>query len=125
MLNLTILTGRLTATPTLIQTENSRYCCFSIAVDCPTQKSKTIETDIIDCIAWEATGEIIAKWFKKGDIITVVGNLRNNKTSTSVIVREVHFGNSKKKYDNSDDMIFPEIDPAVFEKVFSGEDVPF
>ena len=125
MLNLTILTGRLTDNPTITQTEDSRYCCFSIAVDCPTQKSKTIEINIIDCIAWEATGEIIAKWYKKGDMITVVGNLRNNKTSTSVTVREVYFGNSKKKCDNSEDMIFPEIDPAVFEKVFSGEDVPF
>lgn len=75
MLNLTILTGRLTAAPIFTQTKGSRYCCFSIAVDRPTKTDKTCESDFFDCIAWEATGEIIAKWYKKGDMITVVGNL--------------------------------------------------
>lgn len=133
MLNVTILTGRLTADPKLTQTENSRYCRFSIAVARPKHKDKEAETDFFNCVAWEGTAEIISKWYKKGDMITIVGNLRNSqyekngekRTSTSVIIREVHFGNSKRKTENSDDTAFPEIDPAEFEEIFSGEDVPF
>lgn len=60
MLNFAILTGRLIADPTFTQTEDSRYCCFSITVDRPTQSDKTTESDFFDCIAWEATGDIIA-----------------------------------------------------------------
>lgn len=134
MLNVTILTGRLTADPTLTQTENSRYCRFSVAVDRPKRKDKEGKADFFNCVAWEGTAEIISKWYKKGDLITIVGNLRNSqyekngekRTSTSVVVREVHFGNSKRKTENTEDTAaFPEIDPNEFEEIFSGEDVPF
>ena len=99
MLNFAILTGRLIADPTFTQTEDSRYCCFSITVDRPTQNDKTTESDFFDCIAWEAMGEIIAKWYKKGDMITVVGNLYEPKCILDTAGRTV-----------------TQVDPKTFEK---------
>ena len=132
MLNVSIIEGRLTAEPTLTQTEKTRYCRFRIASDRPKRKDGTVKTDFIQCIAFEGNAEIVTKWFHKGDKITVVGRYETNpyedngekRISHSINVREVHFGNVKKSL-NDESAQSDGIDPAEFEAIFADEDVPF
>ena len=135
MLNLTIVEGRITADPTLTVTDKSRYCRFTIACDRPKRKDEAeSQTDFFQCIAFETTAEFISKWFHKGDKMTVVGRIENSRyekngekhTSTSIKVREVHFGSPKKKDENADNSVksaSPEF--YDFEKIPDDENVPF
>lgn len=133
MLNLVSLMGRLTAMPELKSTDNSHFCKFSLAVQRPKHKSEeTSETDFFNCIAWNRNADVICDWFKKGDMMTIVGNLRNHKyekngenhTATEIIVREIHFSNRKKNTDEQPKYDFS-YNSDEFEEIFSDEEVPF
>lgn len=63
-------------------------------------------TDFHDCVAWRGTAEFICKHFRKGSMITVVGNLENrkyidkdnnNRKAVEIIVKDAFFGDSAKK----------------------------
>ena len=136
MVNLVVIEGRLTADPILEQSEKGnqlRYCRFSIANDRPKRKDEDTNTDFFNCVAFEATAEVISKWLHKGDSVTVVGRLINDtyekngvkRTATKIFVKEVSFGSRKRKSDQSESSILEMLDPAEFEEIFNGEDVPF
>lgn len=103
-LNKTILGGRLTADVELKQTGNGiSVCSFNLAVNRRRVKDKQ-ETDFITCVAWRQTAEFIAKYFKKGSSLCVVGNIQVRKWTdqdgkerfaTEVIVDEAMFVDSK------------------------------
>lgn len=78
-MNKVILTGRLTADPELRQTQSGIASCrFTVAVDRKYKDSATGErqADFISCTAWRQTAEFICKYFAKGKMILVEGNLR-------------------------------------------------
>lgn len=80
-MNKVILVGRLTADPELRQTPNGVASCrFTIAVDRRFADKNTGErqADFITCIAWRQTAEFVSRYFNKGKLIAVEGNLRNN-----------------------------------------------
>ena len=133
MLNTVLLTGRFTANPELRNTGDSRYCKFSLAVQRPKRKGDEIpETDFFNCIAWNRNADVIVDWFSKGDMITVVGTLRNhryekdgeNRIATQIVVREIHFTGGKKASDEQQKYDFS-YNPEEFEEIFSDEEVPF
>ena len=110
MLNKFMVSGRLTADPEVKITGESRYCKFSIACDRPKRKGdEKPETDFFSCIAWNRNADVIADWFGKGDMITLVGSLRNNNCETDGIkhyrdevkVEEIHFTGGKRKQDGN------------------------
>ena len=73
MLNSVCLLGRLTKDPELKTTQSGKSVCnFSLAVD----GFKKGETDFIDCVAWNASAENLAKFKKKGEQIAVTGQLK-------------------------------------------------
>lgn len=73
MLNSVCLLGRLTKDPELKTTQSGKsVCSFSLAVD----GFKKGETDFIDCVAWNASAENLAKFKKKGEQIAVTGQLK-------------------------------------------------
>lgn len=81
MLNRVILMGRLTRDPEYKQTASGvSVCRFSIAINRQFANKETgeRETDFVDCTAWRGTGEFIARYFAKGNMILVEGELRNN-----------------------------------------------
>lgn len=80
MINRVILVGRLTADPEMKQTQSNIPCChIRIAVDRKTKKEDgTRDTDFINCTGWRQTAEFICKYFSKGSMIIVEGQLRNN-----------------------------------------------
>jgi single-strand DNA-binding protein len=123
MLNQIMLMGRLTADPEIRTTEDSRYCKFSIAVQRSKRKGENnAETDFFNCIAWNRNADVIADWYSKGDMLMIVGTLRNStyekngekRVSTEIVVREIHFTVSKKKSTDSE-----------YEDVFADEDTLF
>ena len=110
MLNKFMVSGRLTADPEVKITGESRYCKFSIACDRPKRKGEEkSEVDFFSCIAWNRNADVIADWFGKGDMVTLVGSVHINRfekdgqkrTATEVKVEEIHFSGGKKKQDGN------------------------
>jgi len=77
-INKVILMGRLTADPELRQTPNGVSTCrFTVAVDGGTnQNTNERRTDFITVNAWRQTAEFVTRYFSKGKLILVEGNLR-------------------------------------------------
>ena len=108
MLNKAILIGRLTADPELRRTQNNTaVTSFTLAVNRNFSKSQDQnQTDFIDIVAWSATAEFVAKWFKKGMQVAVCGRIQmrnwedrqgNKRKSFEIIAEEVHFAESKQR----------------------------
>lgn len=107
MLNKVILMGRLTRDPEFRQTTSGvPVCRFSIAINRQFANKQTgeRETDFIDCDAWRSTAEFVSRYFSKGSMILVEGQLRNNNYtdnngvkhySMRVLVDNVSFCESK------------------------------
>ena len=78
-MNKVILVGRLTADPELRQTQTGISSCrFTVAVDRKYKDAQTGErqADFISCTAWRQTAEFLSRYFNKGKMILVEGNLR-------------------------------------------------
>lgn len=75
MLNLMVITGRLTADPELKTTPNGvSVTSFTVAVDRPYQRSgQERQADFFDVVAWRNTAEFITRFFHKGNLICVQG----------------------------------------------------
>ena len=128
-MNKVILLGRLTRDPEerYTQTTNTLVASFTLAVNRRfVKQGEERQTDFINIVAWDKTGEFVSKYFKKGQQIAVVGRLQtrsyqdnNNQTRyvTEVIAEEVYFADSNK---NENDTNANE----QFEKINTG-DLPF
>ena len=109
MLNRIILQGRLTREPELRQiAEDAVALNFSIACDrnYVDRVSGERETDFVDCVAYRTTAEFIAKYFTKGSMIIVEGQLRVRnwrdkdgfkRRTTEIRVENAYFGEAKRK----------------------------
>lgn len=83
MYNRVILMGRLTKDPELKTTQSGiSMCRFSIAVD-RYSKGEDKKCDFIDCTAWRQTAEFVCKYFSKGRMIHVEGDIQNNNYTDS------------------------------------------
>lgn len=102
MLNKIVLMGRLTAKPDVIKCANSdnSYTRFTIAVERNYKSGDEKITDFINCTAWNSTAIFMSKFFDKGNMIAVTGELNidnytdkdgNNRTSPNVHVSDVSF----------------------------------
>ncbi len=110
-MNKVILMGRLTADPELRQTQSGISSCrFTVAIDRRFADRNTGErqTDFITCVAWRQTAEFVSRYFSKGSMICVEGNLRTGSYqdrnhpdvthyTTDVFVDNVEFTGSKKE----------------------------
>lgn len=100
MLNRVIIMGRLTADPELRQTQSGVATCrFTVAVDRRAGQNGEKQADFITVTAWRQTAEFVCKYFSKGRMIAVEGNLKTstyqNKTYPDVThyVTEVYADN--------------------------------
>ena len=110
--NKVILGGRLTADPELKQTQSSiPFVNFSIAVNRRGSKDAAREADFFNVTAWRSSAELVAKYFRKGSSICVVGSLQNRswtdqqgqkRTVTDVIADEIMFVDSRSEGPNAD-----------------------
>ena len=95
MLNKVIIMGRLTRDPDFKHTQSGvAICKFSVAVERQFKDSKTGErlTDFLDCTAFRGTAEFISRYFSKGNMILVEGNIQNNNYTDNNGVK--HYSNN-------------------------------
>lgn len=95
MLNKVIIMGRLTRDPDFKQTQSGiAMCKFSVAVERQFKDAKTGErlTDFLDCTAFRGTAEFISRYFSKGNMILVEGNIQNNNYTDNNGVK--HYSNN-------------------------------
>ena len=78
MLNRVILMGRIAQDLELKQTQSGvPVLSFAIAVDRSfVKQGEERQTDFIDCVAWRQQAEFISRYFGKGRMIAIEGNLR-------------------------------------------------
>lgn len=152
-MNKVILAGRLTADPELRQTQSGVASCrFTVAVNRKFADKATGErqADFITCVAWRQTAEFVSRYFSKGKMIALEGELRNNNYKdrthpdvthycTEVLVDNVEFCGSKNDSGSSvaspsqtQQQSAPPQEPAMnygtlsdFEEILSDGDVPF
>lgn len=95
MLNRVILMGRITQDLELKQTTGgTSVLSFSVAVDRNfVKQGEERQTDFINCVAWRQQAEFISKYFGKGRMIALEGNLRtrtyDDRNGTKHYVTEV------------------------------------
>lgn len=80
-MNKVIMMGRMVADAELKTTPSGVPACkFRIAVDRNYQKKgEDRKADFFNCVAWRNTAEFIAKWFTKGRLILVEGEMQTSQ----------------------------------------------
>lgn len=144
-LNCVVLFGRLTKDPELKQlSSGASVCRFTVACDRAFVNKQTNEreSDFIECQAWRGAADFAARWFHKGDAITVEGSLRNNnwtdnegKKHYSYIVNAENIGFGGGKSNGGEQAQTAPAQPALpenvqnaveqFEAVVTDGEVPF
>ena len=108
MLNRVILMGRITHDLELRQTPNGiSVLSFSVAVERSYAKQgEERQTDFIDCVAWRQQADFISRYFGKGRMIAIEGQLQtrtyqdkngNNRKAVEVMVDSVSFTGEPKQ----------------------------
>ena len=95
MMNITILIGRITATPEIRKTQGGASMCrFQIAVPRDKKVEGQTDTDFFPVVAWNKTAENLCLHTHKGSQICVAGQLQTrnyqNAQGTTIYVTEVH-----------------------------------
>ena len=134
-LNKVIILGRITQDLELKQTPNGvAVLSFTVAVDRNYSKGEEKQSDFISCVAWKERAEFISRYFGKGRMIAVEGQLRTRTYEdkngskhyvTEVYVDNVSFtGESKERehIHNNPETSYSEKD---YEDVLSEDEIPF
>ncbi len=107
-MNKVILMGRLTRDPEVRYSQSANPMAiarYSLAVNRKFKREGEPEADFINCVAFGKTGEFAEKYLSKGQMISVVGNIRTGSYddkdgkkvyTTDVVVEEHYFAESKK-----------------------------
>ena len=106
MLNVVAIIGRLVADPELKTTQQgTSVCSFRIACDRNfARQGEQRQADFIDIVAWRAQAEFVCKYFQKGSLIAIEGNLQtrqyqdkngNKRTAVEVVANNISFAGSK------------------------------
>ena len=107
------LIGNLTRDPELTETQSGiSICRFSIAVGRSyTGGDGERKTDFFDCVAWRGLGEMIARYFRKGNKIGVTGSVETDsfegddgvrRKTFKIVVKDIDFLTPKQR-DEEDD----------------------
>lgn len=133
-MNKVILMGRLTRDPEVRYSQGAEpltVARYSLAVNKRFKKQGEPDADFIPCVAFGRQGEFAERYFRKGQMVSVVGRLQvrnwednegRKRVTTEVVVEEQYFADSKNKGNSEDkpeDKLYP-IDDNV-----EDEDLPF
>lgn len=106
-MNKVILMGRLVKEPEVRYSQGAESLAiarYTLAVNRRFKRQGEPEADFINCVAFGKTGEFAEKYFKKGQMVSVVGRLQvrswednegKKRWSTDVIVEEQYFAEGK------------------------------
>ena len=80
-MNKVIMMGRMVADAELKTTPSGVTACnFRIAVDRNYQKKgEERKSDFFNCVAWRGTADFISKWFPKGRLILIEGEMQTRQ----------------------------------------------
>lgn len=98
--------GRIVATPELKSTQSgTSVTSFTVAIDRGYKgQDGNKQTDFISVVAWRQTAEFVCRYFQKGSMICVEGEINtrsytaqdgNKRTVTEVVAERVHFTGEK------------------------------
>lgn len=127
--NLAIIIGRTCATPELRTTPNgTSVCSFTAAVDRAFKNADGERvTDFINCVAYRSNAEFVSKYFPKGSMIGLQGNIQtrsytdkegNKRTVTEIVVDRAFFAGGKEKTS-------VEVESPAQSDFGDSEDIPF
>lgn len=107
-MNKVILMGRLARNPEVRYSQGSEPLAiarYTLAVNRRMKKNGETEADFINCVAFGKSGEFAEKYFKKGQMVSIIGRLQvrswednegKKRWTTEVIVEEQYFAEGKK-----------------------------
>lgn len=107
-MNKVILMGRLTREPEVRYSNGAEPLAvahYTLAVNRRFKRKDEQEADFIPCVAFGESGEFAEKYFRKGQMVSIVGRLQvrswednegKKRWTTEVIVEEQYFAESKK-----------------------------
>ena len=136
-LNNVTLMGRICGEVELRTTTSGKsVATFRIAVDRPyTKQGEEKKADFITIVAWGNTADFVAKYFSKGSMIALRGEIQtrnyedkngNKRTATEVVAREVSFCGGKNEGNSSNASApVPAPVPTDYEEIGDNEDLPF
>lgn len=106
-MNKVILMGRLTRDPEVRYSQGAEPVAvarYTLAVNRRFKRKDEPEADFIPCVAFGESGEFAEKYFRKGQLVGVIGRLQvrswedkegKKHWTTEVIIEEQHFAESK------------------------------
>ncbi|OON95491.1 MAG: single-stranded DNA-binding protein [Epulopiscium sp. Nele67-Bin005] len=106
-MNKIILMGRLTRDPEIRYSQSAEPVAvtrYALAVRRQFAKQGEPDVDFIECVAFGKAGEFASKYFRKGQMVSVVGKLQMEnwtdqqnvkRTTPKVVIEEQHFAESK------------------------------
>ena len=146
-MNICALTGRFTTDPELKTTQSGvSVTSFCLAVDRKYQpQGEERKADFVDVVAWRNTADFICKYFSKGSMIAIEGEIQtrtfedkngNKRKATEIVVSNVSFcGSIGSKSNNNSTEIENDPLPAFADKLgnmdfnevpdASDDDLPF
>ena len=105
-MNKVILLGRLTRDPELRYSQAGQAVCkYSLAVNRSYKRDGEPDADFLNIIAFAQRGEFAAKYFRKGQMVAVCGEIRTGsyekdgikRYTTDIIATDQYFAESKKE----------------------------
>lgn len=111
-MNKVILMGRLTKDPEVRYSQSSEPLAvarYTLAVNRRFKREGEPDADFIGVVAFGKNGEFAEKYFKKGQMVAVVGHLQvrswddqegKRRWTTDVVVEEQHFAESKSSFES-------------------------
>lgn len=121
-MNKVILMGRLAREPEVRYsqgTEPLAIARYTLAVNRRFKRQGEPEADFINCVAFGKTGEFAEKYFKKGQMVSVVGRLQvrswddnegKKRWTTEVVIEEQYFAESKAAQEKAAEQSKPAAD---------------
>ena len=105
-MNIIAIKGRLVLDPECKKTQNGvTVCNITVAVDRAYSNGGEKQTDFLTVVAWRQAADFVCKYFGKGDMIAVQGELQtrryedkdgNKRTATEIVADNVSFCGGKK-----------------------------
>lgn len=106
-MNKVILMGRLTREPEVRYSQGAEPLAvarYTLAVNRRFKRKDEPEADFIPCVAFGQSGEFAEKYFRKGQLVSIVGRLQvrswdkdgEKRWTTEVVIEEQYFAESKK-----------------------------
>lgn len=122
MINNVVLMGRIVNDLELKTTQSGLSVVnFRIAVDRKYSKGEK-QTDFFDIVAWRTQAEFICRYFRKGSLIALEGELQTrsyqtkdgaNRTVTEVLVNNVSFTGERNTGERTKDQIMDDLNAMV------------